>query len=71
MRGGPLRSRPSDAGLTDAGLLARAAPSPPAAAGSAECGVHYADTAVMPIPGGLVLAGRGGRACGIGIIRVL
>jgi transposase len=35
------------------------------------CGVHYADTAVMPIPGGLVLAGGGGRACGIGIIRVL
>jgi len=40
-------------------------------AGHALCGAHYADTAVMPIPGGLVLAGGGGRACGIGIIRVL
>jgi Transposase, Mutator family len=32
------------------------------------CVIHYPDTAVMPIPGGLVLAGGGGRACGIGII---
>ena len=34
------------------------------------CAAHYPDTAVMPIPGGLVLAGGGGRACGIGIIEL-
>ena len=32
------------------------------------CVVHYADTVVMPIPGGPVLAGGGARVRDIGII---
>ncbi|MDQ2873791.1 MAG: transposase [Actinomycetota bacterium] len=35
------------------------------------CGAHYADTVVMPIPGGQVLVGGGDRSRGIGIITGL